>query len=201
MDTYSTSEVAEICGVSMQSVLSAGKTLGKKIENGKRTRWTDDELGQIQLVLLKNASNAGGQKSENSIVKQNLQGSLKVGLSLQELISSGNVAAVEEFNKLALSAVQSIARNKQLEEEKKKLQLEVDKYTQWMSASQIRKEYDLPNRPGITMVAQELGLERGRDWVERFYDEKQLYAKKLYSPNAIQQIVDFYKEDMIYDSI
>ena len=39
-----------------------------------------EELKRLQLVLMKNSVSAGGQKTEESIVKENLESTFEVGL-------------------------------------------------------------------------------------------------------------------------
>ena len=116
-----TKEVAQICGVTEKTVRENAKTFGKVFENGKSTEWSEEELKKVQLVLMKNASNAGGQCTEGSVVKSNLESSVQVGLTFQEIVNSGNVEAMKELTTFAMNACAEVARNKQLEEQNKLL--------------------------------------------------------------------------------
>ena len=44
---------------------------------------------------MKNASNAGGQQTEGSVVKSTVESTFQSGITIQELIRSGNVEAVK----------------------------------------------------------------------------------------------------------
>ena len=196
-----TSEVAQICGVTEKTVYNNVSKANVVLEHGKSKDWTEDEVKRLQLVLMKNATNAGGQASQDSIVKATVESTFQSGLTLQELIRSGNVEAMVEFNQMCLEAVKETARNKQLEaqnqlliEQKEALQKEVDKYINWKSAKEIKLEFRLPARPGIEKVAMLLNLKEGEDWIARFYDEAHPYKKILYSPEAAERIVEYVRQ-------
>lgn len=72
------------------------------------------------------------------------------------------------------------------------LQKEVDKYVNWKSASEIKSEFKLPYRPGIEKVALLLKLRENEDWIARFYDDTHMYKKILYSPEAVERIVEYF---------
>lgn len=187
-----TKEVANICGVSIPTVTENAKKIGKEIRNGVTTDWSDDELRKLQLVLMNNTTKRGGAETTGQIVESTALNAFKGGMTLMEIVRSGNVEAMKELMDLSMTAVQETARAKELEAQNKQLQLEVDKYVQWMSASQIKKEYELPTRPGVTKVAQLLGLKRGEDWIEKSYGDDTCYSKVLYNPEAVDLIVDWY---------
>lgn len=113
-----TREVAAICGVTERTVTGNAKKAGVVLENGKIHDWTEDEVKKLQLVLMENQVNQGTQLDT---VKSNLETAFQGGLTLQELIKSGNVEAMIEFNQMCLEAVKETARNKQLEAENKLL--------------------------------------------------------------------------------
>ena len=114
-----TKEVAQICGVTDKTVRENAKTFGKVFENGKQTEWTDEELKKVQLVLMKNAAAAGGQKTEKSIVKENLESTFQVGLVAKACLDSPE--AWEQFKRLGDSLVEQKLQAKQLEEQNKLL--------------------------------------------------------------------------------
>lgn len=73
------------------------------------------------------------------------------------------------------------------------MQKEVDKYVNWKSASEIKSEFKFPQRPGIEKVALLLKLKENEDWICRFYDDVHTYKKILYSPEAVERIVEYIK--------
>ena len=116
-----TKEVAQICGVTEKTVYNNANKANVILEHGKAKDWTEDELKRLQLVLMKNASNAGGQQTEGSVVKSTVESTFQSGITIQELIRSGNVEAIKEFTQMAMSACVEVARNKQLESQNKLL--------------------------------------------------------------------------------
>lgn len=188
-----TREVAQMCGVSEWTVSGNARKAGVVLENGKTHDWTEEEVKRIQLVLMANAQNNNVNASE--VVKETSKTVFELGTLANVALTSGNIEAAEQFSKLLIQATTATAQAKQLEVQNRQLQNEVDKYVQWMSASQIKKEYNLPTRPGVTKVAQLLGLKRGEDWIEKSYGDDTCYSKVLYSPEAVQLIVGWYFED------
>lgn len=116
-----TREVAAICGVTERTVTGNAKKAGVTLENGKIHNWTEDEVKKLQLVLMANTQNRGNASTLNGVVEDTARNALQGGLTLQELIKSGNVEAMIEFNQICLEAVKETARNKQLEAENKLL--------------------------------------------------------------------------------
>ena len=196
-----TSEVAQICGVTEKTVYNNASKANVVLEHGKSKDWTEDEVKRLQLVLMKNATNAGGQASQDSIVKATVESTFQSGLTLQVIMDSGNLEALEEFVNFARKGTQARhdllleqQKNQLLIEQKEALQKEVDKYVNWKSAREIKLEFKLPARPGIEKVAMLLNLKEGEDWIVRFYDEVHPYKKILYSPEAVERIVEYIKE-------
>ena len=114
-----TKEVAQICGVTERTVSGNAKKAGVLLENGKSHDWTEEELKKVQLVLMKNASNAGGQQTEGSVVKSNLESTFEVGLVAKACLDSPD--AWEQFKRLGDSLVEQKLQAKQLEEQNKLL--------------------------------------------------------------------------------
>ena len=118
-----TKELANICGVDESTVRKNAKKIGIVFENGKSHNYTEYEIKKLQMKLMKNQLEQGSLNS-NSAVKTNLGTAAEVGVSLQELIKSGNVEAIDEYFGIVRNA--TIAEhNYKLEQEKnKQLQLE-----------------------------------------------------------------------------
>ena len=73
-------------------------------------------MKQFQAWLMKNQINQGVQVKQ---VKANVENNVKLGLSFQEIVASGNIEAMKELTTFAMNACAEVARNKQLEAEKK----------------------------------------------------------------------------------
>ena len=110
-----TKEVAQICGVTDRTVSGNAQKAGVVLENGKSHDWTEEEVKRLQLVLMKNSVSAGGQKTEESIVKENLESTFEVGLVAKACLDSPE--AWEQFKRLGDSLVEQKLQAKQLEEQ------------------------------------------------------------------------------------
>ena len=192
-----TSEVAQICGVTDECIRQNAKKVGIVLENGKIHEWTEDELKRIQIQLMKNQTNRGN----NENVSLRAQSMIGGQLTLMEIVKSGNVEAMQEYTAQMMLFTQQSRdllleqqKNQLLIEQKEALQKEVDKYINWKSAKEIKLEFKLPARPGIEKVAMLLNLKEGEDWIARFYDEVHPYKKILYSPEAVERIVEYIRQ-------
>lgn len=113
-----TKEVAEICGVSIPTITENAKKVGIVLENGKAHEWTEEELEKVQKQLLMNQTSQGNP----SIVKDEALKRFNAGMSLMEIVRSGNVEAMKELMNLSMAAVQETARVKELEEKNRQLE-------------------------------------------------------------------------------
>lgn len=187
-----TKEVADICGVSIPTITENAKKVGIVLENGKAHEYTEDELKKIQAQLLKNSFNRGSASTKEGVVEGQALNAFKGGLSLQVIMQSGNVEACKELCQMITEGTQA-QHDLLLEQQKtKQLQLELDRYVNWKSASEIKSEFKLPHRPGIEKVALLLKLRENEDWIARFYDDTHMYKKILYSPEAVDRIVEYF---------
>lgn len=117
-----TKEVAQICGVTEKTVYNNADKANVVLEHGKAKDWTEDELKRLQLVLMKNQVNQGTQVS---IVKSTVETGFQSGLTIQELIRSGNVEAIKEFTQMAIEAAE---QQNALIESQKQNQLLLEQY-------------------------------------------------------------------------
>ena len=117
-----TKEVAGICGVTSRTVSGNAKKAGIILEDGKTHNWTEDEVRKLQLVLMNNIQNRGNATTLGNVVENTARDALQGGMTLMEIIRSGNIEAMKELMDLSMTAVQETARNKQLEAEKKALE-------------------------------------------------------------------------------
>ena len=195
---YTKEDICGICGVSETTFKTfvAGQSIDQRdfivVGSNHKKLYSESVLKQFQMWLMRNQANQG---RTSDVVKAAATTALNTGISLQVIIASGNEEAFNEYVGMAREAFNT-QRNLKLEQQKnQQLQLEVDKYVQWMSASQIKKEYRLPAKPGITKVAQLLGLKRNEDWIEKNYGDDTCFTKILYSPSAVKLIVDWHFDE------
>ena len=173
-----TKEVAQICGVTEKTVRENAKTFGKVFENGKQTEWTEDELKKVQLVLMKNTQNRGGASTIGNVVEEAASNALLGGLTIQELIRSGNVEAIKEFTQMAIEAaenqnalIESQKQNKLLLEQKEQAEKETSRILQYNKNfhSYLYTASDIAKKLGIT-----------QNMVGRIANEKNLKQDPIY---------------------
>lgn len=183
-----TKEVADICGVTEECIRQNAKKVGIVLENGKAHEYTEDELKKIQVQLMANSNNQG---NGSEVVKETSKAALELGALT--IAATQSVEATQQLCNVLMQKAQQFEAL-QLEQQKtKQLQLELDKYVNWKSASEIKSEFKLPHRPGIEKVALLLKLRENEDWIVRFYDDTPMYKKILYSPEAVDRIVEYFK--------
>jgi len=185
-----TKEVADICGVTEECIRQNAKKVGMEFRYGEFTNhdWTEDELKSIQLQLMKNSANEG---KGSQVVKQQNQNVLELGALT--IAATQSVEATQQLCEVLMQKAQQFEALQIEQQKTKQLQLELDKYVNWKSASEIKAEFKLSHRPGIEKVALLLKLKENEDWIARFYDDTHMYKKILYSPEAVDRIVEYIK--------
>ena len=142
-----TKEVAQICGVSIPTVTENAKKVGIIFENGKAHEWTEEELKKVQVQLMKNTTARGNATTSGRVVEETALNALKGGLTIQELIRSGNVEAIKEFTQMAIEAAE---QQNALIESQKQNQLLLEKYQTEKQEHQKDKELVLHKYPTDT---------------------------------------------------
>ena len=154
-----TKEVAQICGVTEKTVYNNANKANVVLEHGKAKDWTEDELKRLQLVLMKNQVNQGTQVS---IVKSTVETGFQSGLTIQELIRSGNVEAIKEFTQMAIEAAE---QQNALIESQKQNQLLIEKYQAEKQEHQKDKELVLHKYLTATQIKETIFKEYGKNIV------------------------------------
>lgn len=122
---YSKDDICKICGVVEKTFRRylAGTSLSNRdsmvVGSSHKQFYNENVLKQFQAWLMKNQINQGVQVRQ---VKANVENNVKLGLSFQEIVASGNIEAMKELTTFAMNACAEVARNKQLEAEKKALE-------------------------------------------------------------------------------
>lgn len=122
---YSKDDICKICGVVEKTfrrylaVTSLSNRDSMVVGSSHKQFYNENVLKQFQAWLMKNQINQGVQVRQ---VKANVESNVKLGLSFQEIVASGNIEAMKELTTFAMNACAEVARNKQLEAEKKMLE-------------------------------------------------------------------------------
>ena len=161
-----TKEVAQVCGVSVPTVTENAKKVGIVLENGKAHEWTEEEVRKVQTQLMKNQMNQGTQIE---LVKNEALNRFKAGMTLMEIVRSGNVEAMKELMDLSMAAVTETAKAKELEAQNKLLleqkeQLQLD-YQNEMEEHQKDKELVLHKYLTATQIKETIWKEYGKSIV------------------------------------
>lgn len=135
-----TKEVAALCGVTSRTVSGNARKAGIILEDGKIHNWTEDEVRKLQLVLMNNMQNRGNAATLGNVVENTARDALQGGMTLMEIIRSGNIEAMKELMDLSMTAVQETARNKQLEAEKKALEEQNTQLIEQKNAAEAETE-------------------------------------------------------------
>lgn len=146
---YSKEDICNLCGVIdrtferflASSPSSAMRAIAERdyIIVGPRNKhfYNENVLKQFQAWLMKNQINQGVQVKQ---VKANVENNVKLGLSFQEIVASGNIEAMKELTTFAMNACAEVARNKQLEAEKKALEEQGKQLIEQKNAAEAETE-------------------------------------------------------------
>lgn len=206
-----TKEVAGICGVTDKTIYNNADKANVILEHGKSHDWTEDEVKRLQLVLMRNATNAGGQQTDKSTIKSTLESTFQSGLTIQELIRSGNVDAMKEFMGIVVEAteqqkilIESQKQNKALVEQGKQLMLDYQNEKKehqkdkelvlhkYLTATQIKntiwKEYG--KRIIVSKVIKRIPIEDNDILYKPFTNGNYTGQQPVYHPNVLDKICE-----------
>ena len=217
---YSKEDICNLCGVSdttferflASSQASVMEAIAERdfIIVGPRNKhyYNENVLKQFQAWLMKNQINQGVQVRQ---VKANVENNVKLGLSFQEIVASGNIEAMRELTTFAMNACAEVARNKQLEAEKKALeekgkQLMLDYQNEkkehqkdkelvlhkYLTATQIKdaiwKEYG--KRIIVSKIIKRIPIEDNDILYKPFMNGNYTGQQPVYHPNVLDKICE-----------
>ena len=196
---YSKEDICNMCNVSSRTFdrFVASSPMSNRdfisIGSSHKKFYNEDVLKKFQLWLMNNQVNQGVQVET---VKSTVSSSFKAGITIQELIRSGNVEAIKEFTQMAIEAaenqnalIEAQKQNKLLLEQKEAAEKETSRILQYnknfhsylYTASDIAKKLGItPNMVG--RIANEKNLKQdpiygklgkvqlnNGKWVNQFY--------------------------------
>ena len=209
---YSKDDILQMCSVSERTFRSflAMQPIAQQdfTSIGPRNKhyYNENVLKQFQAWLMKNQINQGVQVNQ---VKANVENNVKLGLSFQEIVASGNIEAMKELTTFAMNACAEVARNKQLEAEKKALeeqgkQLMLDYQNEkkehqkdkelvlhkYLTATQIKdaiwKEYG--KRIIVSKIIKRIPIEDNDILYKPFMNGNYTGQQPVYHPNVLDKI-------------
>ena len=201
-----TKEVAGICGVTDKTIYNNADKANVMLEHGKSHNWTEDEVKRLQLVLIHNQVNQGTQ---TDVVKSTLESGFQSGLTIQELIRSGNVDAMKEFMGIVVEAteqqkalIESQKQNQALEEQGKQLMIDYQNEKKehqkdkelvlhkYLTATQIKdtiwKEYG--KRIIVSKIIKRIPIDDNDILYKPFTNGNYTGQQPVYHPNVLDKI-------------
>ena len=210
---YSKDDILQICNVSERTLRSflATQPVAQRdftsIGSSHKQFYNENVLKQFQAWLMKNQINQGTQ---TDVVKSTLESTFQSGLTIQELIRSGNVDAMKEFMGIVVEATEQqkiliesqkqnkalIEQNTQLIEQKNAAEAETERIKQYnrnfhnslYTATEVAKMLGVtPNRIGREAKNHNLKLEPLYGMLGKIkLDNGKLVSQFCYNDDAIR---------------
>ena len=195
---YSKEDICSVCNCSIRTFESfVPQELSERdfisVGSSHKKLYTEQVLQKFQAWLMKNQANQG---KASEVVKQATMDNLQVGLSLQEIIKSGNVEAIDEYISIVRNA--TIAEHNYKLEQAKNQQLvhalEYDEVKDWKPWNKLKNDWKqyfemLRHKINYTKLFDEVGLVENEDYKKKVmgFDK---FPTVLVSPEA---------EDMLWN--
>ena len=209
---YSKEDICNMCNVSSKTFerflteTSMSNRDFISIGSNHKKLYNEDILKKFQLWLMNNQVSQGVQVE---VVKNNIKSNVKVGLTIQELIRSGNVEAIKEFTQMAIEAaenqnalIESQKQNKLLLEQKEqaeanyqaeKMEHQKDKELvlhKYLTATQIKetiwKEYG--KKIVVSKAVKRIPLDDNDILYKPFKNGDFTGQQPVYHPNVLDKI-------------
>ena len=113
-----------IANLSIEGTFDTQNHLKKGGYHNSQVFYDDDLVTALQLKMKQNAINAGGQRTENSIIKQSNMEDMEVGLAANAVMKSGSIEAARQFANLLISRTEAVAQRNLLQAENNQLRIE-----------------------------------------------------------------------------
>ena len=195
---YSKEDICSVCNCSVRTFESfVPQPIAERdfisVGSSHKKLYTEQVLQKFQAWLMKNQANQG---KASEVVKQATMDNLQVGLSLQEIIKSGNVEAIDEYISIVRNA--TIAEHNYKLEQAKNQQLvhalEYDEVKDWKPWNKLKNDWKqyfemLRHKIKYTKLFDEVGLVENEDYKKKVmgFDK---FPTVLVSPEA---------EDMLWN--
>ena len=161
--------------------------------------YTESVLQKFQLWLKKNAMNAGGQRTEGSIIKQDNQKDLFIGC----IATKGTPAEIRSLadhlmemanQKELLEQTKQQNQKLQLENQTMKSTLQYDKVKGWYRWGDLKRQWkphcDRLKKGNYETIFYEAGLEYGKDYEEIVFNGCE-FPTCMVSPTAVPKLISY----------
>ena len=161
--------------------------------------YTESVLQQFQLWLKKNAMNAGGQRTEGSIIKQDNQQDLFIGCVATKGTPAEKRSLAEHLMEMAdqqelLEQTKQQNQKLQLENQTMKNTLQYDKVKGWYRWGDLKRTWkphcDRLKKGNYETIFYEAGLEYGKDYEEIVFNGCE-FPTCMVSPTAVPKLISY----------
>lgn len=161
--------------------------------------YTETVLQQFQLWLKKNAMNAGGQRTEGSIIKQDNQKDLFIGCVATKGTPAEKRSLAQHLMEMAdqqelLEQTNQQNQQLQLENQSMRNTLQYDKVKGWYKWSDLKRDWkphcDRLKKGNYETIFYEAGLEYGKDYEEITFSGYE-FPTCMVSPTAVPKLISY----------
>ena len=204
---YSKEDICSICNVDEKTFrrffeeVRLDTTVQSKIITlaHNKKMYAEPILQKFQLWLKKNAMNAGGQRTEGSIIKQDNQKDLFIGC----IATKGTPAEIRSLadhlmemanQKELLEQTNQQNQQLQLENQSMRSTLQYDKVKGWYRWSDLKRDWkphcDMLKKSNYETIFYEAGLEYGKDYEEIVFSGCE-FPTCMVSPTALPKLISY----------
>ena len=201
---YTKEDICSICNCSISSFEHfAPQELTERdfisVGSSHKKIYTESVLQKFQLWLKKNAMNAGGQRTEGSIIKQDNQQDLFIGCIASKGTPAEKRSLAEHLMEMAdqqelLEQTKQQNQKLQLENQTMKSTLQYDKVKGWYRWGDLKRQWkshcDRLKKGNYETIFYEAGLEYGKDYEEIVFNGCE-FPTCMVSPTAVPKLISY----------
>ena len=201
---YTKEDICSICNCSIRTFESfVPKVLSERdfisVGSNHKKIYTESVLQKFQLWLKKNAMNAGGQRTEGSIIKQDNQQDLFIGCIATKGTPAEKRSLAEHLMEMAdqqelLEQTKQQNQKLQLENQTMKSTLQYDKVKGWYRWGDLKRQWkphcDRLKKGNYETIFYEAGLEYGKDYEEIVFNGCE-FPTCMVSPTAVPKLISY----------
>ena len=201
---YTKEDICDICNCSISSFEHfAPQVLTERdfisVGSSHKKLYTETVLQQFQLWLKNNAMNAGGQRTEGSIIKQDNQKDLFIGCVATKGTPAEKRSLAQHLMEMAdqqelLEQTNQQNQQLQLENQSMRNTLQYDKVKGWYKWSDLKRDWkphcDRLKKGNYETIFYEAGLEYGKDYEEITFSGYE-FPTCMVSPTAVPKLISY----------
>ena len=201
---YTKEDILSICNIGHSAFERFAPSLLSErdfisVGSSHKKLYTEQVLQKFQLWLKKNAMNAGGQRTEGSIIKQDNQKDLFIGCIASKGTPAEKRSLAEHLMEMAdqqelLEQTKQQNQQLQLENQTMKSTLQYDKVKGWYRWGDLKRQWkphcDRLKKSNYETIFYEAGLEYGKDYEEIVFNGCE-FPTCMVSPTAVPKLISY----------